>query len=258
MLDEILPAVTPCYFITKACVLVWAASYARPYGGRAVINRAFEIINSQGGLNECKPLKDVLAATRVFGPSEDVAAQAGVSRRSFRLAIVAVAVALIIFALGIASSLVIAMEGLFTGLPTWTQARVCVVAGACWPLYATLLARARSAAATEGLGHDKDGKNQRLGPAAVQWLSYWPMYALFLAVVDPVVGWVPHYYSFKLVALAFLALPQTRGAYLITSLVLYGEDVDTSSTASAQVSPADEKGEEQKTECSAPVVVPMD
>lgn len=264
LLDDILPAVTPCYFFTKACVLVWAASSARPYGGRALINRAFEIINDHGE-NECKPLKEVLMATKALGPSEDAAAQAGVSRRAFRLAIVAVAVALRVFALGIASSLVLAVEGLFAGLPTWTQARVCVVAGACWPLYATLLARTRSAVAAEGLGEDKDAKNRRLGPAAVQWLSYWPMYALFLAAVDPVVGWVPHYYSFKLVVLAFLALPQTRGAYLVTSLVLYGDHSDTSSTASlvgksggAQTSPPTEKGEEQKTSCSDPVVVPMD
>lgn len=266
LLDEILPAVTPCYFFTKACVLIWAASSARPFGGRAVINRAFEIINNHGE-TECKPLKDVLMATRTLGPSEDVAAQAGVSRKAFRLAIVAVAVALRIFALGIASSLVLAMEGLFAGLSTWTQARVCVIAGACWPLYATLLARARSAAAAEGLGADKDGKTRRLGPAAVQWLSYWPMYALFLAVIDPIIGWVPHFYSFKLVVLAFLALPQTRGAYLITSLVLHGEDVST--TCNSIVSLVDEsrstrnssseEGEEQKTSCSAPpVVVPTD
>ncbi|CAN0507590.1 unnamed protein product, partial [Ectocarpus sp. 8 AP-2014] len=55
----------------------------------------------------------------------------------------------------------------------------------------------------------------RQGPAAVQWLSYWPMFALFLAILDPAMGWLPHFYSFKMVALAFLALPQTRGAYLI-------------------------------------------
>ncbi|CAN0512543.1 unnamed protein product, partial [Scytosiphon promiscuus] len=61
----------------------------------------------------------------------------------------------------------------------------------------------------------------RQGPAAVQWLSYWPMYALFLVVVDPIVGWTPHYYSAKLAALAFLALPQTRGAYFIASFLLH-------------------------------------
>lgn len=262
LLDVILPAVTPCYFFTKACVLTWAASSARPYGGRAVIDRAFKIINNRDE-HERTPLKEVIMATRALGPSEDIAAQAGVSRRAFRLAIVVAAVAFRILALGIVSSLMLAMEGLFAGLPTWIQARVCVIAGACWPLYATLLARARSAAAAEGLGDDKDGRNRRLGPAAVQWLSYWPMYALFLAVVDPIIGCVPHFYSFKLVVLAFLALPQTRGAYLITSLVLYAEDVDTGSTGSlvdkcrsAQSSPP-EKWEEQKTSCSTPVVVPM-
>lgn len=264
LLDDILPTVTPCYFFTKACVLVWAASSARPYGGQAVIDRVFEMINNHGE-NECKSLKEVHLATKALGPSEDAAAQAGVSRRAFRLAVVAVAVSLRVFALGIASSLVLAVEGLFADLPTWTQARVCVIAGACWPLYATLLARARSAAAAEGLGDDKEAKNRRLGPAAVQWLSYWPMYALFLAVVDPILGWVPHYYSFKLAVLAFLALPQTRGAFLVTSLVLYGEHVEASSTASlvdksgggAQIPPA-EKREEQKTSYGGPVVVPTD
>lgn len=59
----------------------------------------------------------------------------------------------------------------------------------------------------------------RQGPAAVQWLSYWPMYA-FLLMLDPLLGWVPHFYSVKLVVLALLSLPQTRGAYLITSLLL--------------------------------------
>lgn len=235
-----------------------------------MINRAFEIVNNRGsGENDCKPLKEVLMATKALGPSEDAAAQAGLSRRAFRLAIVAVAVTLRVFALGVASFLVLAIEGLFAGLPAWTQARVCVIAGACWPLYATLLARARSAAAAEGLGDDdKDAKNRRLGPAAVQWLSYWPLYALFLAVVDPVIGWVPHYYSFKIVVLAFLALPQMRGAYLITSLILYGDDVDAtfSSTVDlddkkygrAQISPPEKGGEAQKTSRSAPVVVPMD
>lgn len=228
-----------------------------------MINRAFEIVNNRGE-SDCQPLKDVLMATTVLRPSEDVAAQAGVSRRAFRLAIVAVAVALRVFALGIISSLVLAIEGLFSGLPTWTQARICVIAGACWPLYATLLARSRSEAAAEELGDNKDGKSRRLGPAAVQWLSYWPMFALFLAVIDPIIGWVPHFYSFKMIVLAFLALPQTRGAYLITSLVLNSEDVDTTTTASlvgkrgsAHISPP-EKGEEQKTNGSDAVVVPVD
>lgn len=220
------------------------------------MKRVFDIINSNDGESECKPLlNDVMMATRALGPSEDAAAQAGVPRRAFRLAIVAVAVALIIFALGLVSSFVLAMEGLFAGLPTWTQAKVCVIAGACYPLYATLLARARSAAAAEGLGGDNDAKSRRLGPAAVQWLSYWPMYALFLAVVDPVLGWVPHFYSFKLVVLAFLALPQTRGAYLITSLVLNDGGVDTSSTAGSFPENAEE---EHKTGFSAPVMIPTD
>lgn len=271
LLDEILPVITPCYFFTKACVLAWAASSARPYGGRLVINRAFEIINGKSGTtsdSEYKPLREVLTVIKALGPSEDVAAQAGIPRRAFRLAVFTVAVAARTFALGIVSSLVLAAEGLFSGLSTWTQARICVIAGASWPLYATLLARARSAAAAaaERSGDTEDDKTRRLGPAAVQWLSYWPMFALFLAVLDPVMGWVPHFYSFKLVALAFLALPQTRGAYLITSLVLYGEDGSTDSSPASSVDgdyvkPSFHEGrEEQKiSRCNTPdVVVPVD
>lgn len=231
LLDGILPVVTPCYFFTKACVLAWAASSARPYGGRWVINRAFEIINDKNCNNsasdgsEYKPLKEVLRVIRVLRPAEEFAAQFGFPRRALRLAIFTVAVAARTFALGVVFYLVLAAEGRFSELSTWTQWRISVIAGASWPLYATLLARARSAAAAERSGDDaKDDITRRLGPAAVQWLSYWPMFALFLAVLDPIMGWVPHFYSFKLVVLAFLALPQTRGAYLITSLVLYGEE----------------------------------
>lgn len=173
---------------------------------------------------EYKPLRDVLMVMKAMEPSEDIATQVGISRRAFRLGIVAVAVATRVFALGVASYIVLAVEGFFTSLPSWTQERVCVIVGASWPLYATLVARARSAAASKGTGDSKGDKQQRLGPAAVQWLSYWPIFALFLAILDPVMGWIPHYYSFKLVTLAFLALPQTRGAYVITSILLYGDD----------------------------------
>lgn len=167
---------------------------------------------------------------------------------------VAVAVAAGVFALGVASSFVLAVEGFFTSLPSWTQEKACVIAGASWPLYETLLARARSEAAAEGSEDSMMDKKRRLGPAAVQWLSYWPIYALFLAALDPILGWVPHFYSFKLVTLVFLALPQTRGAYLITSLLLYGDDEDTDSSGASPdakgrgvESPLREGGEEQKT-----------
>ncbi len=230
-------------------MLIWAASSARPYGGRLVINRALEIINNTNH-TEYKLLRKVKKA---MGPSEDTAARAGISRRAFRLAAVAVAVAAGVFLLGVASSLVLAMERFFTSLPSWTQEKVCVIAGASWPLYATLVARARSEMATEGSDDGKADKKRRLGPAAVQWLSYWPIYALFLAVLDPFLGWAPHFYSFKLVTLAFLALPQTRGAYLITSLLLYGDEETGASPdakrcgRSRSQSPLREGGEEQKT-----------
>lgn len=279
LLDEILPVITPCYFFTKACVLAWAASSPRPYGGRPVINRAFEIINNQKSGNtttssddgEYTPLVDVLKAIKVLRPSEDIATRFGIPRRAFRLAIFTVAVAARTFALGIIFSLALAAEGLFSGLSTWTQGRVCVIAGAAWPLYATLLARARSAAAAAAEGRRSDvggDETRRLGPAAVQWLSYWPMFALFLAVLDPVMGWVPHFYSFKLVVLAFLALPQTRGAYLITSLVLYGEEDESTSISPAspvdgdyeKLSFHDGRKEEQEISCCCfpAVVVPVD
>lgn len=229
ILDGILPAITPCYFFTKACILTWATSSARPYGGRSVINRAFEVINDKNDNassddHEYKPLKEMLKAIQVLRPAEDAATQFGIPRRAFRFAIFTVAVAAGTFSLGIFFSFVLAAENVFSGLSTWTQGRICVIAGASWPLYATLLARARSAAAAARSDDDvKDDKTRRLGPAAVQWLSYWPMFALFLAMLDPVMGWVPHFYSFKVVVLTFLALPQTRGAYLITSLILYDQ-----------------------------------
>lgn len=189
-----------------------------------------------------------------MGPSEDLVARAGVSRRVFRLAAVAVTVAAGVFLLGVASSLVLTVEGFFSSLPSWTQDKVCIIAGASWPLYATLLARARSETAAEGSEDGKADKKRRLGPAAVQWLSYWPIYALFLAVLDPLLGWAPHFYSFKLVTLAFLALPQTRGAYLITSLFLHGDKEGASSPGASpdakrceQKTPVREGREEQKT-----------
>lgn len=185
---------------------------------------------------------------------EEGAAKAGVSPLAVRLAASAVCVGVGTFALGISSYLVLAVEGLFADLPTGTKARVCVAVGAPWPLYATVVALARSAttvvaAAAGGSGDNDRNKERRLGPAAVQWLSYWPMFALFLAVLDPMMGWLPHFYSFKILALAFLALPQTRGAYLITSLVLYDDDggVDLSLRA------GDGK---QKVSGNAPAVVP--
>lgn len=223
LLDGVLPAITPCFFSTKACVLIWAFSSARPYGGRPVLNRAFDI--NDGNDSE---YQDVLVM-KALRPWEQAATEKGISRKAFRLAAIITTVTAGTVVLGICFFFVLTVEGLYAGLSTLTQARVCVLAGACWPVYATLIARARSEAAAVakgGSGSDQ-AKKQRLGPAAVQWLSYWPMFALFHVVLDRTMGWLPHFYSFKMVALAFLALPQTRGAYLITSLVLYGNDRST-------------------------------
>lgn len=224
-----------------------------------MLDRAFEIVNAPNdnyilGNNPGNAMRKVAETLESF---EKLAAKAGVSRRAVRLAAAAIGVSVGTFALGISSYLVLAAEGLFAGLSTSTQAKVCVAVGAPWPLYETLLARARSAAATvaaaaeTGSGGNENRNKRRLGPAAVQWLSYWPMFALFLAVLDPMMGWIPHFYSFKIVALAFLALPQTRGAYLITSIVLYDGD--------SVVDPSAGQGSgEQKASNSAPAVVPIE
>ncbi|CAN0133854.1 unnamed protein product [Ectocarpus sp. 12 AP-2014] len=254
LLDGVLPAITPCYLSTKACVLIWAFSSARPYGGRPVLNLAFDI--NDGNDSDHKDAM-VIKALR---PWEEVATEKGISRKAFRLAAIITTVTAGTVVLGICSFFVLTVEGLYAGLSTSTQARVCVLAGACWPLYATLVGRARSeaAAVTEGSGGTEGAEKKRQGPAAVQWLSYWPMFALFLAVLDPAMGWLPHFYSFKMVALAFLALPQTRGAYLITSLVLYGNDPGTvGSGGGDEASSRGEQGE-HKVSCGAPALVTVD
>lgn len=209
-----LPVITPFYCVAKTCLLVWGASSVRPYGGRLVLDRAFKAIT-----NTNDPLTNGLATT------EEFAAQAGVPPRVFRLAVAAVACAAGTIAIGICFWIVCAVENVFSSRPTWFQAKACVIAGACWPLYATCTCIARTwtdaTAGDNGGGHGGGGRYrmQRQGPAAVRWLSYWPMFALFLAVLNPVIGWIPHYYTLQLVGIAYLALPQTRGAYLITSWV---------------------------------------
>ncbi|CAM9390778.1 unnamed protein product, partial [Scytosiphon promiscuus] len=257
-LDGILPAITPCYFFAKACVLTWAASSTRPFGGRARLDRAFEIANTPIDHDRLENNlgKTMQKVAEALEAAEKSAAEVGIPRRAVRLAAGTVGVSLGTFALGISFYLVLAAEGLFAGLPAWTQARVCIAVGAPWPLYATLVARARSAAAVVAASAEESGdsdgiKRRRLGPAAVQWLSYWPIFALFLAVLDPIMGWLPHFYSFKIVALAFLALPHTRGAYMITSLVL--DDDDRGSDDSPR-----EGGREQKISCDAPSKVPIE
>lgn len=219
VLDGVLPFVTPFYFTAKACILAWAASSARPYGGRSALRRAFEIINEKedSSTNKASATKALLASMT------ESAAQMGIPPRVVRLFVTAAAAATGTVALGVCFWVASVVEDLFSSQPTWIQARVCVIAGASWPLRATLVARARADAARSGGENDgSSSREQRQGPAAVQWLSYWPIFAFFVAVMDPVAGWIPHYYSWKIVALVLLALPQTRGAYMITSLALYG------------------------------------
>lgn len=226
--DGILSTVTPFYLLTKTCLLAWSVSPARPYGGRSVLEHAFEMINADDG----SPTSNALGPNQKQQQQQQKQQQQSASvraggiilpQRLLRLAVAVAAFAAVTFAIGVCVSVVIAMEGVFAGQPTWTQAKICAVMGSSWPLYATLTTCARTTSVQGGGVDNNHSKkhNQRQGPAAVQWLSYWPMYALFLVVVDPVLGWSPHYYSAKLVALAFLALPQTRGAYLIASLLLY-------------------------------------
>lgn len=208
ILDDILPAVTPFYFFTKACILAWGGSSARPYGGRQVIDRTFEIINASE------------SRARLSAPMEKLASKVGIPLKKFRSTIAAAVFATGTVVFGVFIWIVLAVEAFFSSRPLWAQAKICVVVGVCWPLYATVVAQARAGTAgTRGNGEGPQDK-RRQGPAAVQWLSYWPIFAFFSVVFDPIIGWAPHYYSVKLAILVFLALPQTRGAYLITSLIL--------------------------------------
>lgn len=218
VLDGILSTVTPFYLLTKACLLTWSVSSKRPYGGRPVLEHAFEMINANH--------PNALGSNQQQQPTSIRADS--IPWRAFRLAVAVAAFAAATLAFGVLVSVVLVMEGVLAGQPAWTQARICAIAGSSWPLCATLTTMARTTSA-QGAGVDNNGKSnnnsdnkQRQGPAAVQWLSYWPLYTISLVAIDPVMGWSPHYYSAKLVTLAFLALPQTRGAYLIASFLLHG------------------------------------
>jgi len=55
-----------------------------------------------------------------------------------------------------------------------------------------------------------------------QWLTYWVVYA-FLTVFESAVSavyWFPFYYTFKFVAILWMALPQTNGAQVVFHSVL--------------------------------------
>ncbi|KAL3701047.1 hypothetical protein R1sor_019069 [Riccia sorocarpa] len=48
-----------------------------------------------------------------------------------------------------------------------------------------------------------------------QWLTYWVLYSVFsLAELgfDPILSWIPMWYTFKLICIGWLVLPQFRGA----------------------------------------------
>lgn len=226
VLDGILQTVTPFYAVAKAGVLWWAASSGRPCGGRPLLKRAFEFIKNNSNDHN---LNESLASAEVF------VTQIGIPREAFRLALAASSLSTAIVALGVLYWMIISLEGFFHSRPTWIQSNICVLAGCLWPLYATLISRARAdAVSTYGTsgGGDKQQHQQlpqqgqseqheRQGPAAVRWLSYWPTFAFSMVALDPFLGgWVPHYYSVKLLALAFLVMPQTDGAYLIASIAL--------------------------------------
>jgi receptor expression-enhancing protein 5/6 len=50
-----------------------------------------------------------------------------------------------------------------------------------------------------------------------QWLTYWVVYS-FLTVLESAINavyWFPFYYTFKFVAILWMALPQTNGAHIV-------------------------------------------
>ncbi|PPR89781.1 hypothetical protein GOBAR_AA30910 [Gossypium barbadense] len=70
-----------------------------------------------------------------------------------------------------------------------------------YPLYASVIA-------IESPGKDDDE----------QWLAYWILYSLLTLtemVFQSVLEWIPIWYSVKLVLMAWLVLPQFRGAAFI-------------------------------------------
>ncbi|OVA17460.1 TB2/DP1/HVA22-related protein [Macleaya cordata] len=51
-----------------------------------------------------------------------------------------------------------------------------------------------------------------------QWLAYWILYSfltLMEMVLEPILNWIPIWYDIKLVIVAWLVLPQLRGAAFI-------------------------------------------
>ncbi|KAL5717474.1 HVA22-like protein e [Ranunculus cassubicifolius] len=51
-----------------------------------------------------------------------------------------------------------------------------------------------------------------------QWLAYWILYSFFTLIemaIQPVLAWIPIWYDMKLIFIAWLVLPQFRGAAFI-------------------------------------------
>ncbi|KAF9622295.1 hypothetical protein IFM89_031098 [Coptis chinensis] len=51
-----------------------------------------------------------------------------------------------------------------------------------------------------------------------QWLAYWILYSFFTLVemaLQPILSWIPIWYDIKLIFIAWLVLPQFRGAAFI-------------------------------------------
>lgn len=134
-LDTILRPVTPFYYFVKACLLVWGASSARPYGGRPILTNAFETINNT---------QHPFPIERLASLEQAAVEQTSIPSRFFRFGLAAVAFAVATNALGICVWILVLVEGLFCALPGWVQGNVCVIAGAAWQLYATLVARAKA------------------------------------------------------------------------------------------------------------------
>ncbi|CAM9834900.1 unnamed protein product [Ascophyllum nodosum] len=222
--DSILPGLTPFYFGVKACVLAWGASSARPYGGRRFLRRLFLAIEGDDDANKNTICVKTTMEIQVL--VERTCRLTGLPPKASRLAWTTAAFAAGTVTLGACSWSVSIAEVWFSKLSRWVQDGVCVLAGASWPLWATSIALGRADAARleKGSGGGESGNHQRQGPAVIQWLSYWLMFGFLEVFVDPVAGGLPHYYSIKLFVIATLALPQTRGAYLIASHVLGDRD----------------------------------
>lgn len=129
--------------------------------------------------------------------------------------------------MGVIGWVAVRIERYFSKQPSLLQARVCIIVGTAWPIYATFRALGKAArmskrepvVTTRKFGRRRSIRGEapeiRQGPAAIYWLSYWPMLALLPTFLQPMIGHLmPHYYSVQLVVILFLAAPFRRGAHL--------------------------------------------